>query len=77
MFCQAQKWMISMGSCFFLEPGCKASHIIAALPRFFIDREGDIAWTHPGSQGWRPVGGFVLHGALKEVNIPHRLCMAV
>ena len=25
-----------------------------------------------GSQGWRPVGGLVMHGGLKEVGIPHR-----
>jgi len=31
-----------------------------------------LIWTHPGSQGWRPVGGLVLHGALQEVGIRHR-----
>jgi L-fucose isomerase-like protein len=31
-----------------------------------------LLWTHPGSQGWRPVGGFVLHGGLLEVGIRHR-----
>jgi hypothetical protein len=25
-----------------------------------------VLWTNPGSQGWRPVGGLVLHGALKR-----------
>ena len=34
--------------------------------------KGVLIWTHPGSQGWRPVGGLVLHGALLEVGIPHR-----
>ena len=34
--------------------------------------KGIVLWTHPGSQGWRPVGGLVMHGALKEVGIPHR-----
>jgi len=29
-------------------------------------------WTNPGSQGWRPVGGLVLHGALKEIGLKHR-----
>jgi L-fucose isomerase-like protein len=29
-------------------------------------------WTHPGSRGWRPVGGLVMHGGLLEVGIPHR-----
>ncbi|GAK61090.1 L-fucose isomerase-like protein [Candidatus Vecturithrix granuli] len=49
-----------------------ASHIIAALRDFSLTGKGIVVWTHPGSQGWRPVGGLVLHGALKEVNIPHR-----
>ena len=31
-----------------------------------------LIWTHPGSQGWRPVGGLVLHGGLLEVGIPHK-----
>jgi len=31
-----------------------------------------IIWTHPGSQGWRPVGGLVLHGALEEIGLKHR-----
>jgi hypothetical protein len=31
-----------------------------------------VLWTVPGSQGWRPVGGLVMHGGLKEVGIPHR-----
>jgi L-fucose isomerase-like protein len=31
-----------------------------------------VLWTNPGSQGWRPVGGLVMQGALKEVGIPHR-----
>ncbi len=31
-----------------------------------------LLWTHPGSQGWRPVGGLVLHGGLLEIGVPHR-----
>jgi len=31
-----------------------------------------LIWTHPGSQGWRPVGGLVMHGALMEVGIRHK-----
>jgi L-fucose isomerase-like protein len=31
-----------------------------------------LIWTNPGSQGWRTVGGLVLHGGLKEVGIRHR-----
>ena len=34
-----------------------------------------LIWTHPGSQGWRPVGGLVMHGVLLEVGIPHTLFM--
>ena len=34
--------------------------------------KGVLIWTHPGSQGWRPVGGLVLHGALLEVGIDHK-----
>ena len=30
-------------------------------------------WIHPGSQGWRTVGGLEFHGALMEVGIQHRL----
>lgn len=31
-----------------------------------------MVWTHPGSQGWRPVGGLVLHSALREIGLRHR-----
>ena len=30
-------------------------------------------WIHPGSQGWRTVGGLEFHGALMEVGIQHRM----
>jgi len=49
-----------------------AAHLIAALQDFSRTGKGIIFWTNPGSQGWRPVGGLVMHGALKEVGIPHR-----
>ena len=49
-----------------------AAHMIAALRDFSLNGKGIILWTNPGSQGWRPVGGLVLHGALKEVGIKHR-----
>jgi L-fucose isomerase-like protein len=49
-----------------------ASHMIGAIRDFSLTGKGIIMWTHPGSQGWRPVGGLVLHGALKEVGITHR-----
>ncbi|MFH1919501.1 MAG: hypothetical protein ABIP48_06395, partial [Planctomycetota bacterium] len=48
-----------------------AAHMIAAIRDFSMTGKGVLLWTHPGSQGWRPVGGLVLHGALLEVGIPH------
>lgn len=49
-----------------------AAHLVAALRDFASSGKGLVLWTVPGSQGWRPVGGLVMHGALKEVDIPHR-----
>lgn len=49
-----------------------AAHLIAAIRDFSFTGKGIIIWTHPGSQGWRPVGGLVLHAALNEVGIKHR-----
>jgi len=49
-----------------------ASHLTGALRDFACTGKALLLWTHPGSQGWRPVGGLVMHGALKEVGIPHR-----
>jgi hypothetical protein len=49
-----------------------AAHLTAALRDFSSTRKGVILWTNPGSQGWRPVGGLVMHGALKEIGLPHR-----
>lgn len=49
-----------------------AAHIIAAIRDFAATGKGIIIWTNPGSQGWRPVGGLVLQGALKEIGIKHR-----
>ena len=49
-----------------------ASHIIGAVRDFSFTGKGIVLWTHPGSQGWRPVGGLVMQGALKEVGIGHR-----
>ena len=49
-----------------------AAHLVAALRDFAASGKGILLWTHPGSQGWRPVGGWVLHGALKEIGVPHR-----
>lgn len=49
-----------------------AAHMIAAVRDFAMTGKGVLVWTHPGSQGWRPVGGLVVQGALKEVGIPHK-----
>jgi len=49
-----------------------AAHMIAALRDYALSGKSILVWTNPGSQGWRPVGGLVLHGGLKEVGIPHR-----
>ena len=49
-----------------------AAHLIPALRDFSGSGKGILLWTIPGSQGWRPVGGLVMHGGLKEVGIPHR-----
>jgi L-fucose isomerase-like protein len=49
-----------------------AAHMVAAIRDFAMSGKAVLVWTHPGSQGWRPVGGLVMHGALLEVGIPHR-----
>ncbi|MBN1670943.1 MAG: hypothetical protein JXR37_07915 [Kiritimatiellae bacterium] len=49
-----------------------AAHLIGALRDYASSGRGLVLWTHPGSQGWRPVGGLVMHGALKELGLAHR-----
>ena len=49
-----------------------AAHLISAIRDFSFTGKGIVFWTNPGSQGWRPVGGLVMHGALKEIGIAHR-----
>ena len=49
-----------------------ASHMVAAIRDFATTGKGVILWTNPGSQGWRPVGGLVMQGALKEIGLKHR-----
>jgi L-fucose isomerase-like protein len=49
-----------------------AAHLVGAIRDFATTGKGIILWTNPGSQGWRPVGGLVMQGALKEVGIKHR-----
>jgi hypothetical protein len=49
-----------------------AAHLIGALRDFAGAGKSIVLWTHPGSQGWRPVGGLVMQGACKEIGLPHR-----
>jgi L-arabinose isomerase len=49
-----------------------AAHLLAAVRDYTLSGKAVVFWTHPGSQGWRPVGGLVMHGALNEVDIRHR-----
>ena len=49
-----------------------SANLIAAIRDYALTGKGVIIWTHPGSQGWRTVGGLVMHGALMEIGIPHR-----
>ncbi|MBN2377169.1 MAG: hypothetical protein JXD22_12255 [Sedimentisphaerales bacterium] len=48
-----------------------AAHMVAAIRDFAKTGKGVVLWTNPGSQGWRPVGGLVMHGALKEIGLQH------
>jgi len=49
-----------------------AAHLLAAIRDYAMTGKDLLIWTHDGSQGWRPVGGFVLHGSLMEIGVPHR-----
>ncbi len=49
-----------------------AAHMVAAIRDFAGSGKGILLWTHPGSQGWRPVGGLVLHGGLLEIGVAHK-----
>ncbi|HXY49010.1 MAG TPA: hypothetical protein VEI01_06130 [Terriglobales bacterium] len=49
-----------------------AAHLVGAIRDYASTGKGVVLWTHPGSQGWRPVGGLVLHGGLLEIGIPHK-----
>jgi L-fucose isomerase-like protein len=49
-----------------------ASHLAGAIRDFAGSGKGILLWTHPGSQGWRPVGGLVMHGGLLEIGIQHK-----
>jgi L-fucose isomerase-like protein len=49
-----------------------AAHLVAAIRELERAGKAVVLWTNPGSQGWRPVGGLVMHGGLLEAGIPHR-----
>lgn len=49
-----------------------AAHLIGAIRDYAATGKGVLLWTHPGSQGWRPVGGLVMHGGLLEIGVPHK-----
>jgi hypothetical protein len=49
-----------------------AAHLVAAIRDYVAGGKAVLLWTHPGSQGWRPVGGLVMHGALLEIGTPHK-----
>src|SRR5579872_3190206 len=49
-----------------------AAHLAAAVRDYAATGKGLLLWTHPGSQGWRPVGGLVMHGALLEIGVEHK-----
>ena len=49
-----------------------AAHLAGAVRDFAAIGKAVVVWTHPGSQGWRPVGGLVMHGGLLEIGVPHK-----
>src|SRR5258708_37032286 len=49
-----------------------AAHLVGAIRDYAASGKGLRLWTHPGSQGWRPVGGLVMHGGLLEIGVSHR-----
>lgn len=49
-----------------------AAHLIGAVQDYVKAGKEVVIWTHPGSQGWRPVGGFVMQAAMKEIGLRHR-----
>jgi L-fucose isomerase-like protein len=49
-----------------------AAHLVGAIRDFAATGKTLLLWTHPGSQGWRPVGGLVMHGGLLEIGVPHK-----
>ncbi len=49
-----------------------AANLVGAVRDYAATGKGVLLWTHPGSQGWRPVGGLVMHGGLLEIGVQHK-----
>jgi hypothetical protein len=49
-----------------------AAHLVGAIRDYASTGKGVLLWTHSGSQGWRTVGGLVMHGGLLEIGVPHK-----
>src|SRR5437879_11843999 len=49
-----------------------AAHLVGATRDYSTSGKGLMLWTHPGSRGWRPVGGLVMHGGLLEIGVAHK-----
>lgn len=49
-----------------------AANLVGAIREYAATGKGVLLWTQPGSQGWRPVGGLVMHGGLLEIGVPHK-----
>ncbi len=49
-----------------------AAHLAAAVRNYAATGKGLLIWTHDGSQGWRPVGGLVMHAGLLEIGVKHK-----
>lgn len=49
-----------------------SSNMLSSIQDLAATGKAIVIWTHPGSQGWRPVGGLVLSAALKEIGVKHR-----
>lgn len=49
-----------------------AAHLVGAIRDYAATGKAVLLWTHDGSQGWRPVGGLVMHGGLLEIGVAHK-----
>lgn len=49
-----------------------SAHLVGAIRDFAFTGKGVVLWTNSGAQGWRPVGGLVMHAGLSEIGVKHR-----